>query len=286
MAETCYRHPDRETARLLLLLRAADLPRLHDPDPGRDALPGVHAAADQGGAGGGRRRRPASAPSRRPIVLIAINVDRLPGRDRRRRRRAQRPGGNSIVDRLRALRPVGRRRRVVPAGHQRLPPRRVCPHRLQHVRCSSSSAGCWSRRWARRASSPSTSPRCWPVRSGRCCSIPTRSPSAPRGRSSAWPAPTFVIARGRGMDAIAGEIGVPDRLQSGLQLACARISLGGHIGGLVGGAALRLAIVAGERACSAPNRLPAEFAVDGRGRRGLGLRRSRGRLTFSRRRAA
>ena len=74
MAQTCYRHPDRETARLLLLLRAADLPRLHDPDPGRDALPGVHAAADQSGA----RTRPATAGSSSAVpatmVLIAINV--------------------------------------------------------------------------------------------------------------------------------------------------------------------------------------------------------------------
>ena len=40
--------PNRETARLLLLLRPADLPRLHDADAGRDALPGVHASSAPG----------------------------------------------------------------------------------------------------------------------------------------------------------------------------------------------------------------------------------------------
>ena len=36
--------PRPRDRRLLLQLRAADLPRLHDPDPGRDALPRVRAA--------------------------------------------------------------------------------------------------------------------------------------------------------------------------------------------------------------------------------------------------
>ena len=38
---TCYRHPNRETRRLVLELRAPDLPGLHDAEPGRHALPGV-----------------------------------------------------------------------------------------------------------------------------------------------------------------------------------------------------------------------------------------------------
>ena len=87
MAETCYRHPDRETARLLLLLRAADLPRLHDPDAGRDALPGVREPADQGGAEPDRdaRRLRRVAGDLRPD---RDQRGRLPGRDRRRQRAA------------------------------------------------------------------------------------------------------------------------------------------------------------------------------------------------------
>ena len=45
---TCYRHPDRETGVCLLALRAPDLPRLHDPDVGRDALPRVRRRQHQG----------------------------------------------------------------------------------------------------------------------------------------------------------------------------------------------------------------------------------------------
>ena len=45
---TCYRHPGPRDQRLLLELRPADLPGLHDLDSGRHALSGVRAPADAG----------------------------------------------------------------------------------------------------------------------------------------------------------------------------------------------------------------------------------------------
>jgi membrane associated rhomboid family serine protease len=72
---------------------------------------------------------------------------------------------------------------------------------------------------------------------------------------------TFVIARGRGMDAIAAEIGflIVFNLIFGLTLA--RVSIGAHIGGLIGGIICALAIVAGERGMLGPKRLPIELAL-------------------------
>ena len=51
---TCYRHPIARDRRLVFLLRAADLPGLHDADLGRHALPGVRARAHQGQDGAQR----------------------------------------------------------------------------------------------------------------------------------------------------------------------------------------------------------------------------------------
>ena len=61
---TCYRHPSRETGGLLLELRAADLPRLHDEHPGRHALPRVRPPAHGGQAPARRRRRSRGSPTR------------------------------------------------------------------------------------------------------------------------------------------------------------------------------------------------------------------------------
>ncbi|MDX6625594.1 MAG: hypothetical protein QOE56_583 [Solirubrobacterales bacterium] len=72
---------------------------------------------------------------------------------------------------------------------------------------------------------------------------------------------TFVIARGRGMDAIAAEIGflIVFNLVFGLTLA--RVSIGAHIGGLIGGVICALVIVAGERGMLGSRRLPIELAL-------------------------
>jgi membrane associated rhomboid family serine protease len=72
---------------------------------------------------------------------------------------------------------------------------------------------------------------------------------------------TFVIARGRGMDAIAGEIGFLIVFNLVFTFAAANISVGAHLGGLVGGVICALAIVAGERGMLGRQRRIAEFAV-------------------------
>jgi membrane associated rhomboid family serine protease len=74
-------------------------------------------------------------------------------------------------------------------------------------------------------------------------------------------AATFVIARGRGMDALAGQIGFLVLFNLFFSLASERISLGAHLGGLIGGAICALAIVAGEKGMLGRNRLPLEFAA-------------------------
>ena len=69
----------------------------------------------------------------------------------------------------------------------------------------------------------------------------------------------FVVARGRGMDALAGEIGFLILFNLVLGFLMPRISVGGHIGGLVGGVVCALVIVAGEKGMLGRNRLPLEI---------------------------
>ncbi|MGN6557902.1 MAG: rhomboid family intramembrane serine protease [Solirubrobacterales bacterium] len=71
----------------------------------------------------------------------------------------------------------------------------------------------------------------------------------------------FVIARGRGMDALAGEIGFLIVFNLVYSFIVPRISVGAHIGGLVGGVVCALAIVAGERGYLGPQRRVVEFAA-------------------------
>ncbi len=72
---------------------------------------------------------------------------------------------------------------------------------------------------------------------------------------------TFVIARGRGMDAIASEIGFLIVINLVFSFTISNISVGGHLGGLAGGVICALTIVAGERGMLGRNRQLAEFAV-------------------------
>jgi membrane associated rhomboid family serine protease len=72
---------------------------------------------------------------------------------------------------------------------------------------------------------------------------------------------TFVIARGRGMDAIAGQIGFLIVFNLIFSFVGSRISVGGHLGGLAAGVICALAIVAGERGMLGRNRLYAEYAA-------------------------
>ncbi len=72
---------------------------------------------------------------------------------------------------------------------------------------------------------------------------------------------TFVIARGRGMDALAGEIGFLILFNLAFSFIYPNISVGGHIGGLVGGVICAAAIVAGEKGMFGRNRLLVEIAA-------------------------
>jgi membrane associated rhomboid family serine protease len=60
-------------------------------------------------------------------------------------------------------------------------------------------------------------------------------------------AAAFVIARGRGLNQLATELGVILLINLGLTFGVPGISIGGHLGGIVGGFICALFIVAGER---------------------------------------
>ena len=71
----------------------------------------------------------------------------------------------------------------------------------------------------------------------------------------------FVIARGRGLDSVARTIGVILLFNLAFSFSSPDISLGGHLGGLVAGVVCAFAIVAGERGRLGQRHLPAELAV-------------------------
>lgn len=70
---------------------------------------------------------------------------------------------------------------------------------------------------------------------------------------------TFVIARNRGVDGLAGSIGVILLLNLAITFGNPEISIGGHLGGLVGGVLCSLIILAGERGMLGERRLPMEL---------------------------
>jgi membrane associated rhomboid family serine protease len=74
-------------------------------------------------------------------------------------------------------------------------------------------------------------------------------------------AATAILARGRGMNALASEIGFLIVINLVFTFSIPGISIGGHLGGLVGGAICALAIVAGDRGKFGTQRLPAELLV-------------------------
>ena len=73
----------------------------------------------------------------------------------------------------------------------------------------------------------------------------------------------FVIARGRGLDSIAGQIGLLLVINLALTFGIPGISIGGHLGGLAGGTICAAAIVAGDRGMLGERRLAAELALIG-----------------------
>jgi membrane associated rhomboid family serine protease len=71
----------------------------------------------------------------------------------------------------------------------------------------------------------------------------------------------FIIARGRGMDALAGQIGFLIVFNLVFSFVYPNISIGAHIGGLVGGVICAGAIVVGEKGAFGRNRLLLELAA-------------------------
>jgi membrane associated rhomboid family serine protease len=71
----------------------------------------------------------------------------------------------------------------------------------------------------------------------------------------------FILARGRGMDALAAELGFLIVINLVFTFGASNISIGGHLGGLVGGGICALAIIAGERGSFGPRRREAELVV-------------------------
>jgi membrane associated rhomboid family serine protease len=71
----------------------------------------------------------------------------------------------------------------------------------------------------------------------------------------------FVIARGRGMDALAAEIGFLIVINLAFSFANSNISVGAHLGGLAGGLICAGVILAGERGRLGPRHYQAELAA-------------------------
>lgn len=74
-------------------------------------------------------------------------------------------------------------------------------------------------------------------------------------------AATGILARGRGMNALASEIGFLIVINLLFTFSIPGISIGGHLGGLVGGAICALAVVAGDRGKLGPRRQAVELLV-------------------------
>jgi membrane associated rhomboid family serine protease len=72
---------------------------------------------------------------------------------------------------------------------------------------------------------------------------------------------TFVIARGRGMEALAGQIGFLIVFNLIFSFSARNVSIGAHIGGLIGGVICALAIVAGEKGMLGRNRRALEIVA-------------------------
>jgi membrane associated rhomboid family serine protease len=72
---------------------------------------------------------------------------------------------------------------------------------------------------------------------------------------------TVIIARGRGLNDIAGQLGFLLLFNLAFTFGAANISVGGHLGGLAGGAICALVVFAGERGRLGPRAFPIEIAT-------------------------
>jgi len=74
-------------------------------------------------------------------------------------------------------------------------------------------------------------------------------------------AAAFVIARGRGMSEIASQLGFLIIINLAFTFGVSNISIGGHLGGLIGGAVCALVILARDRGTLGSRRVPVEVAT-------------------------
>jgi membrane associated rhomboid family serine protease len=74
---------------------------------------------------------------------------------------------------------------------------------------------------------------------------------------------TFVIARGRGVDALASSIGILIVINLAISFGVPGISVGAHVGGLVAGVLAAILILAGERGVLGRNHFAAELIAIG-----------------------
>jgi membrane associated rhomboid family serine protease len=72
---------------------------------------------------------------------------------------------------------------------------------------------------------------------------------------------TFIVARGRGVDALASSVGILILLNLAFSFGVPGISVGAHIGGLIAGALCALLIIAGERGMLGERHFPAEMTA-------------------------
>jgi membrane associated rhomboid family serine protease len=72
---------------------------------------------------------------------------------------------------------------------------------------------------------------------------------------------TFVIARGRGIDALASSIGVLILINLAISFGVPGISVGAHLGGLAAGVVCALLVLAGERGMLGPRHYTAELVA-------------------------
>ncbi|MGB7588883.1 MAG: rhomboid family intramembrane serine protease [Solirubrobacterales bacterium] len=72
-------------------------------------------------------------------------------------------------------------------------------------------------------------------------------------------AATFVIARGRGVDALASAVGIVVLLNLAFSFGVSGVSIGAHLGGLAAGSLCALLILAGERGMLGRRHFPAEM---------------------------
>jgi membrane associated rhomboid family serine protease len=72
---------------------------------------------------------------------------------------------------------------------------------------------------------------------------------------------TFVVARGRGVDALASSVGILILLNLAFSFGVPGISVGAHLGGLGAGVLCSLLVIAGERGMLGARHFPAEMAA-------------------------